>query len=261
MSTLPAYLNSLTGKPVYIVTVNDYLAERDSKWMGEIYKFLGLSVGFINSLVSPEDRGEIYKSDIVYGTNNEFGFDYLRDNMAFSSKDKNQSSLYYAIIDEVDSVLIDEARTPLIISGSNNKVNNIYVHINNVIKKFLSKDHENLFTLEEKQKTVSLTEEGQSIIEELLKHKLIDNSSDIYNVNNIQLFSHIDSALRAHLIYKKDIDYVVENNEIVIIDEFTGRKMAGRRWSEGLHQSIEAGKCFYKTRKSNLCIYYFSKLF
>ncbi len=241
VSTLPAYLNSLTGKSVYIVTVNDYLAERDSKWMGEIYKFLGLSVGFINSLVSPEDRGEIYKSDIVYGTNNEFGFDYLRDNMAFSSNDKNQSSLYYAIIDEVDSVLIDEARTPLIISGSNNKVNNIYVHINNVIKKFLSKDHENLFTLEEKQKTVSLTEEGQSIIEELLlKHKLIDNSSDIYNVNNIQLFSHIDSALRAHLIYKKDIDYVVENNEIVIIDEFTGRKMAGRRWSEGLHQSIEA---------------------
>ena len=241
VSTLPAYLNSLSGKSVYIVTVNDYLAERDSKWMGKIYEYLGLSVGFINSLVPPQDKKQVYKSDIVYGTNNEFGFDYLRDNMTFDNSEKNQSELYYAIIDEVDSVLIDEARTPLIISGSNSKVNNIYILINNVIKKFLSSNKDNLYSLEEKQKTVSLTEDGQSLIEELLlKNKLIDSASDIYNVNNIQLFSHIDSSLRAHLIYKRDIDYVVENNEIIIIDEFTGRKMPGRRWSEGLHQSIEA---------------------
>ena len=241
VSTLPAYLNSLTGDPVFIVTVNDYLAERDSKWMGVIYEFLGLSVGYINSTVPPSNRKEIYKYNIVYGTNNEFGFDYLRDNMAFSNKEKNQSILNYAIIDEVDSVLIDEARTPLIISGSNNKVNNTYAKINKIIKIFLSEKNEDLFSIEEKQKSVSLTEHGQSLIEKiLLNNNLIESAGDIYNTNNIQLFSHIDSALKAHLIYKKDIDYVVENNEIVIIDEFTGRKMPGRRWSEGLHQSIEA---------------------
>ena len=241
VSTLPAYLNSLTGDPVFIVTVNDYLAERDSKWMGVIYEFLGLSVGYINSTVPPSNRKEIYKYNIVYGTNNEFGFDYLRDNMAFDNKEKNQSVLNYAIIDEVDSVLIDEARTPLIISGSNNKVNNTYAKINKIIKIFLSEKNEDLFSIEEKQKSVSLTEHGQSLIEKiLLNNNLIESAGDIYNTNNIQLFSHIDSALKAHLIYKKDIDYVVENNEIVIIDEFTGRKMPGRRWSEGLHQSIEA---------------------
>jgi len=241
VSTLPAYLNSLTGDPVFIVTVNDYLAERDSKWMGVIYEFLGLSVGYINSTVPPSNRKEIYKYNIVYGTNNEFGFDYLRDNMAFDNKEKNQSVLNYAIIDEVDSVLIDEARTPLIISGSNNKVNNTYAKINKIIKIFLAEKNEDLFSIEEKQKSVSLTEHGQSLIEKiLLNNNLIESAGDIYNTNNIQLFSHIDSALKAHLIYKKDIDYVVENNQIVIIDEFTGRKMPGRRWSEGLHQSIEA---------------------
>ena len=240
VSTLPAYLNSLSGDPVYIVTVNDYLAERDSKWMGTIYEFLGLSVGYINSMVPPNQREEVYKSNIIYGTNNEFGFDYLRDNMVLDKKHKCQTKLSYAIIDEVDSVLIDEARTPLIISGSNNKTNKIYSLINKIIENFLSIDGDN-YTLEEKQKSVSLTEEGQSQVEKLLlKNKLIESSSDIYNINNIQLFSHIDSSLRAHLIYKKDKDYVVENNEIIIIDEFTGRKMPGRRWSEGLHQSIEA---------------------
>ena len=240
VSTLPAYLNSLSGDPVYIVTVNDYLAERDSKWMGIIYEFLGLSVGYINSMVPPNQREEVYKSNIIYGTNNEFGFDYLRDNMVLDKKHKCQTKLSYAIIDEVDSVLIDEARTPLIISGSNNKTNKIYSLINKIIENFLSIDGDN-YTLEEKQKSVSLTEEGQSQVEKLLlKNKLIESSSDIYNIENIQLFSHIDSSLRAHLIYKKDKDYVVENNEIIIIDEFTGRKMPGRRWSEGLHQSIEA---------------------
>ena len=240
VSTLPAYLNSLSGDPVYIVTVNDYLAERDSKWMGIIYEFLGLSVGYINSTVPPNQREEVYKSNIIYGTNNEFGFDYLRDNMVLDKKHKCQTILSYAIIDEVDSVLIDEARTPLIISGSNNKTNKIYSLINKIIQNFLSIDGDN-YTLEEKQKSVSLTEEGQSQVEKLLlKNKLIESSSDIYNIENIQLFSHIDSSLRAHLIYKKDKDYVVENNEIIIIDEFTGRKMPGRRWSEGLHQSIEA---------------------
>ena len=241
VSTLPAYLNSLSGKPVYIVTVNDYLAERDSRWMGSIYEFLGLTVSFVNSMVAPDQRKSVYDSDIIYGTNNELGFDYLRDNMAYSSDEKCQTSLNYAIIDEVDSVLIDEARTPLIISGSSNKTNNTYSAINKIIRKFLSENNKNYYNLEEKQKSVSLTEEGQSIIENLLlSTNLIQSSSDMYNVNNIQLFSHIDSSLKAHLIYKKDKDYVVENNEIVIIDEFTGRKMAGRRWSEGLHQAIEA---------------------
>ena len=241
VSTLPAYLNTLTGYSVFIVTVNDYLAERDSKWMGVIYEYLGLSVGYINSTVPPDNRNEIYKCNIIYGTNNEFGFDYLRDNMAFSNEEKNQSVLNYAIIDEVDSVLIDEARTPLIISGSNNKVNNTYAQINKIIKIFLAEKDDDLFTVEEKQKSVSLSENGQSVIEKILLEKnLIKSIGDIYNANNIQLFSHIDSALKAHLIYKKDVDYVVENNEIVIIDEFTGRKMSGRRWSEGLHQSIEA---------------------
>ena len=241
VSTLPAYLNSLTGNPVYIVTVNDYLAERDSKWMGIIYEYLGLSVGYINSNIPPSSRREIYQSDIIYGTNNEFGFDYLRDNMAMSKDDKNQSILSYAIIDEVDSVLIDEARTPLIISGSNNKINNTYAKINKIIKIFLNKNDTDLYSIEEKQKSVSLSEMGQSAIEKiLLDNNLIKSSEDIYSTDNIQLFSHIDSALKAHLIYKKDIDYVIENNEIVIIDEFTGRKMSGRRWSEGLHQAIEA---------------------
>ena len=241
VSTLAAYLNSLSGHPVYIVTVNDYLAERDSKWMGKIYEFLGLSVGYINSIVAPQDRRNVYKANIIYGTNNEFGFDYLRDNMAYSKDEKNQHYLNYAIIDEVDSVLIDEARTPLIISGSNNKTNNTYTKINKIIIQFIQKKDKNLFNIEEKQKSVALTESGQSVIEELLlSNKLINESSDIYSTNNIQLFSHIDSALKAHLIYKKDIEYVVENNEIVIIDEFTGRKMSGRRWSEGLHQAIEA---------------------
>ena len=241
VSTLPAYLNSLSGNPVYIVTVNDYLAERDSKWMGCIYEFLGLTVGFINSMVAPDERKRVYGCDIIYGTNNELGFDYLRDNMAFSSDDKCQTALNYAIIDEVDSVLIDEARTPLIISGSSNKTNNTYSSINKIIRKFLSESNTNYYNLEEKQKSVSLTEEGQSVIENLLlSSNLIQSSSDIYSANNIQLFSHIDSSLKAHLIYKKDKDYVVENNEIVIIDEFTGRKMSGRRWSEGLHQAIEA---------------------
>jgi preprotein translocase subunit SecA len=241
VSTLPAYLNSLTGDPVYIVTVNDYLAERDSKWMGIIYEYLGLSVGYINSNIPPSNRREIYQSDIIYGTNNEFGFDYLRDNMAMSKDDKNQSILSYAIIDEVDSVLIDEARTPLIISGSNNKINNTYAKINKIIKIFLNKNDVDLYSIEEKQKSVSLSEKGQSAIEKiLLDNNLIKSSEDIYSTDNIQLFSHIDSALKAHLIYKKDVDYVIENNEIVIIDEFTGRKMTGRRWSEGLHQAIEA---------------------
>jgi len=241
VSTLPAYLNSLTGDPVYIVTVNDYLAERDSKWMGIIYEYLGLSVGYINSNIPPTSRREVYQSDIIYGTNNEFGFDYLRDNMTMSKNDKNQSILSYAIIDEVDSVLIDEARTPLIISGSNNKVNNTYAKINKIIKIFLNKNDIDLYSIEEKQKSVSLSEKGQSVIEKiLLDNNLIKSSEDIYSTDNIQLFSHIDSALKAHLIYKKDIDYVIENNEIVIIDEFTGRKMVGRRWSEGLHQAIEA---------------------
>ena len=242
VSTLPAYLNSLTSQSVFIVTVNDYLAQRDSEWMGVIYKYLGLSVGTISSNLSTEEKKEIYKRDIVYGTNNEFGFDYLRDNMVYDITQKVQGKLNYAIIDEVDSVLIDEARTPLVISGSASESTNMYLKINKLTQLVISGNKDNLlYSIDEKQKSVSLTENGHQEIESLLiKNNFISKTESLYDPKNIQLLHLIDSSLKANLLFNKDIDYVVENNEIVIIDEFSGRKMPGRRWSEGIHQSIEA---------------------
>ncbi len=242
VSTLPAYLNSLKNDSVFIVTVNDYLAERDAEWMGQIFKFLGLSVGTITSSLSPEQRKDIYKSDIVYGTNNEFGFDYLRDNMTYDINQKVQGELSYAIIDEVDSVLIDEARTPLIISGSAKDTGNLYVKINKVTNDLIQKNKDDeLYSIDEKQKSVSLSESGHAEIEiSLVSNNLISKDESLYDPKNIQLLHLIDASLKANLMYHKDIDYVIENDEVVIIDEFSGRKMSGRRWSEGLHQSVEA---------------------
>ena len=242
VSTLPAYLNSLRNDSVFIVTVNDYLAERDAEWMGQIFKFLGLTVGTITSSLSPDQRKETYMSDIVYGTNNEFGFDYLRDNMTYDINQKVQGELCYAIVDEVDSVLIDEARTPLIISGSAKDTGNLYVKINKVTKDLIQKNEgDELYSIDEKQKSVSLSESGHAEIEFLLvTNKLISKDESLYDPKNIQLLHLIDASLKANLMYHKDIDYVVENDEVVIIDEFSGRKMSGRRWSEGLHQSVEA---------------------
>ena len=242
VATLPAFLNALTSKPVFIVTVNDYLAQRDSIWMGKIFNFVGLSVGTITSSSEPEEKKEMYSRDIVYGTNNEFGFDYLRDNMVYHISQKVQSELAYAIIDEVDSVLIDEARTPLVISGSAAESSMLYQQINKITNLLITnKNSDKLYKIDEKQKSASLTEDGHSEIEKLLlSNNLITNTSSLYDPKNISLLHYIDSSLKANLIYKKDIDYVVEDNQVIIIDEFSGRKMPGRRWSEGLHQSVEA---------------------
>jgi preprotein translocase subunit SecA len=253
VSTLPAYLNSLSGQPVFIITVNDYLAVRDSEWMGEIFNYLGLSVGTITSASAPEERKKAYQSDIIYGTNNEFGFDYLRDNMTYELSQKVQCKLSYAIIDEVDSVLIDEARTPLVISGSAKESSNLYLKINQVTQSLITKNKDDkLFSIDEKQKSVSLTEDGHEEIENtFVKNNLLENNETLYDPKNIQLLHLVDASLKANLMYHKDIDYLVENNEIVIIDEFSGRKMPGRRWSEGLHQSVEA-KESVKIQNENL---------
>ena len=241
VSTLAAYLNSLTGNSVFIVTVNDYLAQRDSEWMANIYNYVGLSVGTISSGMDSKQKKTEYSKNIVYGTNNEFGFDYLRDNMVYDHDEKVQGNLDYAIIDEVDSVLIDEARTPLIISGASKQSTEHFKKIYNLAKRIIDDVSNDLYTSDEKQKTISLTEDGLKKAENLLiEYKFIEDSESLYDPKNIQLMHLIDSSLRAQLMYKVDIDYVVEDNQIIIIDEFSGRKMPGRRWSEGLHQSIEA---------------------
>ena len=241
VSTLAAYLNSLTGNSVFIVTVNDYLAQRDSEWMANIYNYVGLSVGTISSGMDSKQKKTEYSKNIVYGTNNEFGFDYLRDNMVYDHDEKVQGNLDYAIIDEVDSVLIDEARTPLIISGASKQSTEHFKKIHNLAKRIIDDVSNDLYTSDEKQKTISLTEDGLKKAENLLiEYKFIEDSESLYDPKNIQLMHLIDSSLRAQLMYKVDIDYVVEENQIIIIDEFSGRKMPGRRWSEGLHQSIEA---------------------
>ncbi|OGB73819.1 preprotein translocase subunit SecA [candidate division Kazan bacterium RIFCSPHIGHO2_01_FULL_44_14] len=231
VSTLPVYLNALTGKGVHVVTVNDYLAKRDSEWMGQIYEFLGLTVGVVIHDKSTEDRKLAYASDITYGTNNEFGFDYLRDNMAPTHEAQVQRSLNFVIVDEVDSILIDEARTPLIISAPDEESTTHYQRFAMIAPQLT----ENVdFTKDEKSKTTSLTEAGIEKVQKLL------NIPDIYESGNILLAHHIEQALRAQFLYKKDVDYVVTNGEILIVDEFTGRLMQGRRYSEGLHQAIEA---------------------
>ena len=231
MSTLPAYLNALTGKGVHIVTVNDYLAQRDAEWMAQIYNFLGLTVGVILHDMDSQERKTAYGSDITYGTNNEFGFDYLRDNMKFEKEDLAQGHLNFAIVDEVDSILIDEARTPLIISGPGEKSTHFYTQVNTIIPSF-KKDED--YNIDEESKTVALTEEGIAKGEKLLH---VDN---LYDPANIEMLHHLNQALKAHTLFKKDTDYIVKNNQVVIVDEFTGRLMTGRRYSEGLHQALEA---------------------
>ena len=244
VATLPAYLNSLTGNGVHIITVNDYLANRDCKWMSELYEFLGLKTGVILSGQNIEDKKDAYNSDIIYGTNNEFGFDYLRDNMVYSFKEKVQNKLTFAIIDEVDSILIDEARTPLIISGATNESSKLYKKINGFVKFFKqgNEEDENVdFFLDEKSKQAFLTEKGHETYEDLLlKNNIIRNDESLYDSNNINLLHYINTALRANSLYIKDVDYIIEESRVVIIDEFTGRKMPGRRWGDGLHQAIEA---------------------
>jgi preprotein translocase subunit SecA len=230
-STLPAYLNTLSGKGTHIITVNDYLARRDKKWMGQIYNFLGLTVGSILSGMDDAERKEAYGADITYGTNNEFGFDYLRDNMKFDMNSLAQRDLNFAVVDEVDSILIDEARTPLIISGPAEKSTDLYYKINEIIPR-LKRDMD--FTIDEKARTVVMTEEGVAKAENILK---IDN---LYDPKHIEVLHHINQGLKAHTLFKLDVDYIVKNGEVIIVDEFTGRLMPGRRYSEGLHQALEA---------------------
>jgi preprotein translocase subunit SecA len=244
VATLPAYLNALTGKGVHIVTVNDYLAKRDAEWMMPIYTFLGLSVGVITSTMIPSERKIAYAADVVYGTNNEFGFDYLRDNMAFNLEDRVQRALHYAIVDEVDSILIDEARTPLIISGQAEQSSKSYDDMNKIAPKLTrqeDKDGPGDYVVDEKTRQVFLSEEGHERLEQLLlKEGLLEEGSSLYDVSNIPLMHHLYAALRANALFMRDVDYIVKEGEIVIVDEHTGRLMPGRRWSEGLHQAIEA---------------------
>ncbi len=230
-ATMPVYLNALSGEGVHIVTVNDYLARRDAAWMGPIYAFLGLTVGTIVHGLSDEERRKAYGADVTYGTNNEFGFDYLRDNMKFSLDQYVQRPFNYAIVDEVDSILVDEARTPLIISGPSEESTDKYYRINQVIP---SLKREKDYNIDEKSRTVALTEEGVARVEGLLKVK------NLYEPRNMEILHHVNQALRAHTLFKRDVDYVVKNNEVIIVDEFTGRLMPGRRYSDGLHQALEA---------------------
>lgn len=236
VSTLPVYLNALTGKGVHVVTVNDYLAHRDAEWMGGIHRFLGLSVGCILHDMDDEERQKVYQCDITYATNNELGFDYLRDNMKFRREEMVQRPFNYAIVDEVDSILIDEARTPLIISGPAEDSSNLYKAVNEVIPQLRAEDYEK----EEKSRSITLTEAGNHHVEELLRSKGLLKEGGLYEVQNISVVHYVNQALRAHKMFQRDVDYIVKNNKIIIIDEFTGRMMEGRRYSEGLHQSLEA---------------------
>ena len=244
VATLPAYLNALADRPVHVVTVNDYLARRDAEWMGHVFEKLGLTVGVIQSGQVHEDKQQAYLADVVYGTNNEYGFDYLRDNMAFSTSQRVQRGLGFAIVDEVDSILIDEARTPLIISGPAEDNVSLYQAIDRLVPKLELEEDEEIpkdFTIDEKGKRVALTEIGHERAEELLSSSgLLEEGASLYDVNHISLLHHVYAALRAHHLFKRDVDYIVQNNEVVIIDEFTGRMMSGRRWSDGLHQAVEA---------------------
>src|ERR1700730_18221898 len=245
VATLPVYLNALEGKGVHVVTVNDYLAKRDSEWMGRVYKFLGLTVGVIVHDLDDQERKAAYNSDVTYGTNNEFGFDYLRDNMKFRIEDCVQRSHHYAIVDEVDSILIDEARTPLIISGPSEESTDKYYKINRIIPKLIKGEvHEGKepgekwttgdYTVDEKHRSVGLTEQGVSKVEKLL------NIENLYDPAMIEINHHVQQSLRAHVLYQLDREYVVKDGQVIIVDEFTGRLMPGRRWSDGLHQAVEA---------------------
>ncbi|HEX5161944.1 MAG TPA: preprotein translocase subunit SecA, partial [Steroidobacteraceae bacterium] len=254
MSTLAAYLNALTGEGVHVVTVNEYLAQRDADWMGPIYRFLGLTVGVIRNQQDSAEKRAAYACDITYGTNNEFGFDYLRDNLAFSLEERVQRKLAFAIVDEVDSILIDEARTPLIISGPAEENTDLYLKIDKLVprlKKQIGEEDKQGntpadfvpgdYTVDEKQKQTHLTEAGHERVEQLmLEAGLLREGESLYDPANIRLMHHLNAALRAHAIYKRDVEYIVRGGEVIIVDEFTGRTMPGRRWSDGLHQAVEA---------------------
>ena len=249
VATLPSYLNALTGNSVHVVTVNDYLARRDADWNRPLFEFLGMTVGVVVPGMQPQDKGEQYACDIVYGTNNEFGFDYLRDNMAFSLEQKVQRDLSFAIVDEVDSILIDEARTPLIISGPADDHSELYKKINILIPQLKrgeaseddSQPVDGHFFVDEKTRSIEMTEEGHEFVEELLtKEGVLTEGESLYSASNLSLLHHIHSALKAHAVFQKNVDYIVQNNQVVIVDEHTGRTMPGRRWSEGLHQAVEA---------------------
>ncbi|MEE4292583.1 MAG: preprotein translocase subunit SecA, partial [Xanthomonadales bacterium] len=250
MATLAVYLNTMGGKSAHVVTVNDYLARRDAEWMGPVYAALGLTVGVAVPGMTPAAKRAAYACDVVYATNNELGFDYLRDNMAFSADQKVQRDRNFAIVDEVDSILIDEARTPLIISGPADETPQLYVRINQLVPNLKAAEVINAeekvygegdFTIDEKQKQVYLTEDGMAKVEELMvKSGLLKADDSLYNANNLNLVHHLNAGLRAHHLFHKDVDYIVRDGEVVIVDEFTGRTLAGRRWSDGLHQAIEA---------------------
>src|SRR5580692_1302723 len=245
VATLPVYLNALEGKGVHVVTVNDYLAKRDAEWMGRIYRFLGMSVGIIVHELDDDERRSSYACDITYGTNNEYGFDYLRDNMKFRIEDCAQRGHQYAIVDEVDSILIDESRTPLIISGPSEESTDKYYKINRIIPKLeKGESHDGKepgekwttgdYTVDEKHRSVGLTEQGVTKVEKLL------NIENLYDPAAIEINHHVQQSLRAHVLYLNDRDYVVKDGQVIIVDEFTGRLMPGRRWSDGLHQAVEA---------------------
>ena len=254
MATLPAYLNALTGEGVHVVTVNEYLAQRDSEWMGPVFRFLGMEVGVIKNAQSPDEKRAAYACDITYGTNNEFGFDYLRDNLAFRLEDRVQRKLSFAIVDEVDSILIDEARTPLIISGPAEESTELYIKINALIPRLTRQKDEDGpgdYAVDEKTKQATLTEDGHQKVEELMAEiGLLRDGESLYDATNIRLMHHLNAALRAHALYKRDVEYIVRQGEVIIVDEFTGRTMPGRRWSDGLHQAVEA-KEGVKVREEN----------
>jgi preprotein translocase subunit SecA len=244
VATLPVYLNALAGRSVHVITVNDYLAKRDAEWMGKLYNFLGLTVGVIVGGLNDEERKTAYAADITYGTNNEFGFDYLRDNMKFSTDQRAQRDLFFAVVDEVDSILIDEARTPLIISGPTDDSSELYMKVDKIVPDLIrqaSEESEGDYFVDEKSKQVFLSEEGHQHIEDLLTEAgLLAEEESLYDVANISLLHHINASLRANVLFQKNVDYIIRNDEVIIVDEFTGRTMPGRRWSEGLHQAVEA---------------------
>src|SRR5687767_2395934 len=236
VATLAVYLNALPGKGVHVVTVNDYLARRDAEWMGQIYRFLGLTVGVIVPNMVDQARREAYECDITYATNNELGFDYLRDNMKYSREQMVQRPFAHAIIDEVDSILIDEARTPLIISGPTDDKSELYLQVDAIVKQFVAEDYQ----LDEKQKSIVLTEDGTEKAERMLEAAGLIEGQNLYDISNTQVVHHLNQALKANKMFRLDIDYIVKDGKVVIIDEFTGRMMDGRRWSDGLHQAVEA---------------------
>jgi len=254
MATLPAYLNALTGEGVHVVTVNEYLAQRDSDWMAPLFRFLGLEVGVIKNSQSSDEKRAAYACDITYGTNNEFGFDYLRDNLAFRLEDRTQRKLSFAIIDEVDSILIDEARTPLIISGPAEESTELYIKINTLIPRLVrqtTEDGPGDYGVDEKTKQATLSEDGHQKVEEMMAEiGLLREGESLYDATNIRLMHHLNAALRAHALYRRDQEYIVRQGEVIIVDEFTGRTMQGRRWSDGLHQAVEA-KEGVKVREEN----------